>query len=66
MSGLEVLVGIAGFADSAVTVSVKPWVQVSHFTQTQAELNHAILERFRSENISIPFPQHEVRLLNPT
>lgn len=60
------VVGVAGFADSAVTVSVKPWVLVSHFTQTQAELNHAILERFRSENISIPFPQHEVRLLNPT
>ena len=60
------VVGVAGFADSAVTVSVKLWVQASDFAQTQAELNHAILERFRSEHISIPFPQHEVRLLNPT
>ncbi|MET0515960.1 MAG: mechanosensitive ion channel family protein [Nitrospiraceae bacterium] len=59
------VVGVAGFSDSAVTVSVKPWVLVSDSTQTQDELNQAILERFRSENISIPFPQHEVRLLNP-
>lgn len=60
------VVGIAGFADSAVTVSIKPWVQVAHFSQAQTELNQAILEQFRSENISIPFPQHEVRLLSPT
>jgi small conductance mechanosensitive channel len=62
----EPLIGIAGFADSAVTVSIKPWVQVPHFESTQAELNQAILERFRTDNIAIPFPQHEVRVLNPT
>jgi small conductance mechanosensitive channel len=61
----EPLIGITGFADSAVTVSIKPWVQVPHFESTQAELNQAILERFRQDNISIPFPQHDVRLLNP-
>lgn len=62
----EALIGITGFADSAVTVSIKPWVQVPHFDSTQTALNQAILERFRNENISIPFPQHDVRLLTPT
>jgi small conductance mechanosensitive channel len=57
------MIGIAGFADSAVTVAIKPWVGISHYESTQTELNQAILERFRRENISIPFPQHDVRLL---
>ena len=57
-------IGVSGFADSAVTVSIKPWVQVPYFESTQAELNQAILERFRRDHISIPFPQHDVRLLN--
>ena len=57
------MIGIAGFADSAVTISIKPWVGISDFETTQTELNQAILERFRRENISIPFPQHDVRLL---
>jgi small conductance mechanosensitive channel len=60
----EPLIGVTGFAESAVTVSIKPWVQVPRFESTQAELNQAILERFRQDDISIPFPQHDVRLLN--
>jgi small conductance mechanosensitive channel len=59
----EPVTGITGFADSAVTLSIKPWVEISHVESVQIELNHAILERFRRENISIPFPQHDVRLL---
>jgi small conductance mechanosensitive channel len=61
----EPLIGVSGFADSAVTVSIRPWVHVSHVELTQVELNQAILERFRQDHISIPFPQHDVRLLNP-
>ncbi len=60
----EPLIGVTGFAESAVTVSIRPWVQVSQFESTQAELNQAILERFRRDDILIPFPQHDVRLLN--
>jgi small conductance mechanosensitive channel len=62
----EALIGITGFADSAVTVSIKPWVEISHFESAQAELNQSILEGFRRDNIAIPFPQHDIRLLNPS
>ena len=62
----EPLTGITGFADSAVTVSIKPWVEISHFEAAQVELNRSILERFRRDNIAIPFPQHDVRLLTPS
>lgn len=58
------IVGISGFADSSVTIAIKPWVPVPQFASAQAELNRAIVERFRSAQIEIPFPQHEVRLLS--
>lgn len=58
------IVGIAGFGDSSVTIAIKPWVPVPQFAAAQAELNRAIIERFRAAEIDIPFPQREVRLLS--
>jgi small conductance mechanosensitive channel len=58
-------IGIAGLGDSAITISVDPWVSVVNFAKVQGELNQAIIERFRSARIEIPFPQHEVRMLSP-
>jgi small-conductance mechanosensitive channel len=43
---------------------VKPWVSVDNFVSAGAEINQAILERFRDRQIEIPFPQREIRLLN--
>jgi small conductance mechanosensitive channel len=60
------VVGITSLGDSAVTVAVKPWVQVDDFVPAVAELNHAILEQFRLNRIEIPFPQREIKLLNET
>lgn len=57
------LVGIALLADSAVTLSIQPWVKVADYLPAQAELYRAILEEFRAQRIDIPFPQREVRLL---
>jgi len=51
-------------ADSAVTISLQPWVSVADYNFAQAELYQAIVERFRARRIDIPFPQREVRLLN--
>lgn len=60
------LVGIAVLADSAVTVSIQPWVKVADYLAVQAELYRAIVEEFRAQRIDIPFPQQEVRLLGPS
>ena len=59
------IIGIAAFADSSITLSVRPWVKVASVGSAQIELNHAILEQFRTEGVEIPFPQCEVRLLDP-
>ncbi|MDH4100241.1 MAG: mechanosensitive ion channel family protein [Nitrospirota bacterium] len=57
------LVGVTMLDDSAITVSVKPWVEIPDFIDAQAELYREIVEQFRTHDISIPFPQREVRLL---
>jgi small conductance mechanosensitive channel len=57
-------VGVGGFGDSAVTISIRPWVPIARVESAEVEINQAILEQFRQQNIDIPFPQQEVRLLN--
>lgn len=62
----EPIVGVMALADSSVNLALKPWVKVSDFGPAAAEINQAVLEEFRRLNISIPFPQREIRVLNET
>jgi small conductance mechanosensitive channel len=57
------VVGISLLADSAITLSVQPWVNVTDYVPAQAELYQALVEQFRANRIEMPFPQQEVRLL---
>ena len=59
------VVRVSVLADSSINIAVKPWVPVSEFGLAVGEVNKAVVEEFRKRNISIPFPQREVRLLNP-
>ena len=58
------IVGVTLLADSSINIAIKPWVKVDDFVPAQVEINQAIAEQLRAANISIPFPQREVRLLN--
>jgi len=53
---------VSQLGDSAVTISIQPWVRVSDYVAAQGELNQAVIERFRSAAIDIPFPQRDVRV----
>lgn len=57
-------VGTSMLGDSSVVISIKPWVALADYGPAQAEINQAVLERFREAGISIPFPQREVRILS--
>lgn len=57
------VVGVTLLADCSINIAIKPWVAVSDFTLAQTEINQAVAEQLRDANISIPFPQREVRLL---
>jgi small conductance mechanosensitive channel len=58
-------VGISQRGDSGITISIDPWVPVAVYGKVQGELNQALVERFHSASIQIPYPQREVRLLSP-
>jgi malate/lactate dehydrogenase len=57
------VIGVSLLADSSINIAVKPWVDISDYVAAGAEINKAIVEAFRQRDISIPFPQREVRLL---
>lgn len=56
-------VGISELASSAITLVIEPWVSVTDIVLAKAELYKAIVEQFRANEIEIPFPRREVRLL---
>ena len=57
------MVGVTVLADSSINIAVKPWVQVPDYVAAQMEITQAVAEQLRAANISLPFPQREVRLL---
>jgi small conductance mechanosensitive channel len=55
--------GVARLAASSVTISVTPWVDVPDYEVAISEVNKTILETFGAQNIVMPLPQCEVRML---
>ena len=58
------IVGVSVLVDSSIIIAVRPWTKVADYGPARAELYQTIVERFRERNISIPFPQREVRMLD--
>ncbi len=54
---------VARLADSGVTISVNPWVNVTDYEAATSEINQAILEIFRARTVGIALPQREVRMV---
>ena len=52
-------IGISELGDSAIKLSIDPWVAVVNFVKVERELNQAIIERFRSA--AWRFPSLSVR-----
>jgi small conductance mechanosensitive channel len=59
------VVGVLNLGDSAISVYIRPFTKLTDYGPAQAEIYKAVLERFRSDGITIPFPQHQIQLLNP-
>src|SRR3954471_5747043 len=57
-------VGISDFGESAINIAVGPWVAVKDYGAAMGELNQSIYQRLIDAKIAIPFPQHEIRILN--
>jgi small conductance mechanosensitive channel len=50
-------------ADSAVEISLRPWVAVADYIAVVGELNLSLHEELHRQGIGIPYPQREVRML---
>jgi small conductance mechanosensitive channel len=57
------VVQVSVLSDFSINIAVRPWVAVPDFVTAQGEINKAIVEAFRGEQIVIPLPQREVRML---
>jgi small conductance mechanosensitive channel len=57
------VIGVSSLAQSAVQISIQPWVSVDDYGPATNELSRAILEALRGNRINLALPQHEVRLL---
>jgi small conductance mechanosensitive channel len=57
-------VGVNNLADSCVSLSVRPWVNVPDFVAAPGELYSAIMKNLAAAGIEMPYPQREIRILN--
>jgi len=55
--------GILSFGDSSVNLHVSVWCKQDDYWDVLFALNKNIFEAFKRENIEIPFPQRDVRIL---
>jgi small conductance mechanosensitive channel len=58
------IVAVVGFGDSSIDIAIKPWSDLKDFALVRAEITLALAEAFRVNDIQIPFPQREIRVLN--
>ena len=59
----EPIVGIKGFGDSAIEIAYRYWAPSKSFFKTQFAVNAQVFASFKRENIVIPFPQREIKIL---
>jgi len=60
----EPQVGIDNFGDSAIEIGVRYWIPTETYFNNKYQTNLNIFKALQDANITIPFPQREVRLLS--
>ncbi len=63
LSENEPIVGIEKFNSSSIDIGYRYWVRTTSFFKTQYEVNLLVLKALQERQITIPFPQQEVRIL---
>jgi len=59
----EPIVGIKSFGDSAIEIAYRYWTPSKSFFKSQFAVNAQVFASFKRENIVIPFPQREIKIL---
>ncbi len=56
-------VGIEEFADSSINIGMRYWVPTKKYFQTMYKVNNAIHKALAEGEITIPFPQREIKII---
>ena len=56
-------VGVDQFGDSSIDIAIRVWAKTEQLFETRYRCNMAIHQALEQHQISIPFPQREVRML---
>jgi len=59
----EAIIGVENFGESSVDIGYRYWVPTKSFFKTQYDVNLKIFEALKKEDITIPFPQREVKIV---
>ena len=57
-------VGIDEFADSSINIGYRVWVLTTRYHRTRFLINMAIYHALKDADITIPFPQRDVHIIN--
>jgi small conductance mechanosensitive channel len=57
-------VGIDNFGDSSINIAMRYWVPTKEYSGTLHQAQLDVLKALKAAQITIPFPQQEVRMLN--
>lgn len=60
----EAKIGISEFGDSSVNIFIRLWCKQADYYDVKFAINRKIFEALKKNNIQIPFPQREVRILD--
>jgi small conductance mechanosensitive channel len=59
----DVTIAVAELADSSVNLVVRPWVKTEDYWAVRFDLTEIIKTTFDKENISIPYPQRDLHVI---
>lgn len=60
----QATIAVSELADNSVNLVVRPWVKTADYWDIYFHLTETIKVRFDEENISIPYPQRDVHMIN--
>jgi len=60
----QATIAVSELADNSVNLVVRPWVKTADYWDIYFHLTEVIKLRFDEENISIPYPQRDVHMIN--
>lgn len=66
LSDPEPTIMVLALGESSVDIAVRPWVKSGDYWNARASLLQTIKETFDAEGISIPYPQHDIHMIQST